>query len=234
MCAKYPPTNLSIPEWSVSDRPREKYLTRGADHVGDAELLAILLRTGTAQESAVDLAKRILAATGNDLNRLSEMTIEELTRIRGIGKVKAVTLQAAFELGRRRRAAIVEQRKRISCMEDVIELMQSRLADATHEQFWTIFLNTASLILHIQCISSGGLSSTQVDVRQIVRKALDLGAVSLILCHNHPSGNVRPSKEDIELTLNIRKAAHLFNIEVRDHVIISKSNGYSFLAEGVI
>lgn len=228
------PSTLSIPEWSVSDRPREKYLTHGADHLGDAELLAILLRTGTSQESAVDLAKRILAANGNSLNRLSEMSVEELTRIKGIGKVKAVTLQAAFELGRRRRAALVEEKKKIGSVDDVIELMQSRLADAQQEQFWTIFLNNASSLLLTQCIGTGNLTKTIVDVRKIIQKALDLGATGLILCHNHPSGNLKPSREDLELTLTIRKAAQLFNLEVKDHVIIHKSNGYSFLEEGLL
>ena len=234
MCANSYLPNLSIPEWSVSDRPREKYLTHGADHLGDAELLAILLRTGTSQESAVDLAKRILAANGNNLNRLSEMSVEELTRIKGIGKVKAVTLQAAFELGRRRRAALVEEKKKIGSVEDVIELMQSRLADAQQEQFWTIFLNNASSLLLTQCIGTGNLTKTIVDVRKIIQKALDLGATGLILCHNHPSGNLKPSREDLELTLTIRKAAQLFNLEVKDHVIIHKSNGYSFLEEGLL
>lgn len=234
MCANSYLPNLSIPEWSVSDRPREKYLTHGADHLGDAELLAILLRTGTSQESAVDLAKRILAANGNSLNRLSEMSVEELTRIKGIGKVKAVTLQAAFELGRRRRAALVEEKKKIGSVEDVIELMQSRLADAQQEQFWTIFLNNASSLLLTQCIGTGNLTKTIVDVRKIIQKALDLGATGLILCHNHPSGNLKPSREDLELTLTIRKAAQLFNLEVKDHVIIHKSNGYSFLEEGLL
>ena len=234
MCANSYLLNLSIPEWSVSDRPREKYLTHGADHLGDAELLAILLRTGTSQESAVDLAKRILAANGNSLNRLSEMSVEELTRIKGIGKVKAVTLQAAFELGRRRRAALVEEKKKIGSVDDVIELMQSRLADAQQEQFWTIFLNNASSILLTQCIGTGNLTKTIVDVRKIIQKALDLGATGLILCHNHPSGNLKPSREDLELTLTIRKAAQLFNLEVKDHVIIHKSNGYSFLEEGLL
>ena len=234
MCADSYLPNLSIPEWSVSDRPREKYLTHGADHLGDAELLAILLRTGTSQESAVDLAKRILAANGNNLNRLSEMSVEELTRIKGIGKVKAVTLQAAFELGRRRRAALVEEKKKIGSVDDVIELMQSRLADAQQEQFWTIFLNNASSLLLTQCIGTGNLTKTIVDVRKIIQKALDLGATGLILCHNHPSGNLKPSREDLELTLTIRKAAQLFNLEVKDHVIIHKSNGYSFLEGGLL
>ena len=162
------------------------------------------------------------------------MSVEELTRIKGIGKVKAVTLQAAFELGRRRRAALVEEKKKIGSVDDVIELMQSRLADAQQEQFWTIFLNNASSLLLTQCIGTGNLTKTIVDVRKIIQKALDLGATGLILCHNHPSGNLKPSREDLELTLTIRKAAQLFNLEVKDHVIIHKSNGYSFLEEGLL
>ncbi len=234
MCVKIYPNNLSIPEWSVSDRPREKYLSRGADHLGDAEVLAILLRTGTSQESAVDLAKRILAANGNSLNRLSEMSVEELTRIKGIGKVKAVTLQAAFELGRRRRAASVEEKMRICNVDDVVELMQSRLADVSHEQFWTIFLNKSSCILHTQCIGTGSLDRTIVDIQRIIRKALDLGATKLILCHNHPSGNLHPSGDDIKLTLRIRDASLLFDIKLVDHLIIHGSECYSFLTEGML
>ena len=162
------------------------------------------------------------------------MSVEELTRIKGIGKVKAVTLQAAFELGRRRRAASVEEKMRICNVDDVVELMQSRLADVSHEQFWTIFLNKSSCILHTQCIGTGSLDRTIVDIQRIIRKALDLGATKLILCHNHPSGNLHPSGDDIKLTLRIRDASLLFDIKLVDHLIIHGSECYSFLTEGML
>lgn len=226
--------NLPITEWSVSDRPREKYLTHGADYVGDAELLAILLRTGTASASAVDLAKRILACCDNSLNTLSGMSVEELTHIKGIGKVKAVTLHAAFELGRRRRSETVELKKKIGCPDDIIELMQAKLSDVNHEEFWAIFVNSGSMLLKIQRISTGNLTQTIVDLRQIVMQALSLGATGIFLCHNHPSGRLQPSDDDLKVTQQIKNAVALFSIEVRDHLIIYKDRGYSFLAEGLL
>ena len=230
----YPARTISIREWSVSERPREKYLAQGSDYVGDAELLAILLRTGTAKVSAVDLAKQILAQCDNSLNILSDMSVAELTKISGIGPVKAVTLHAAFELGRRRRAEVVERQKQITSLNDVLEVMQPRLAELKYEQFWVIFVNMDSAILKIQKISSGAISQTSVDVRLILQKALELNATGMFLCHNHPSGNTRPSKLDIELTLDIKKAAALFNIKIWDHVIINRNNAFSFLADGLL
>lgn len=226
--------NIPITEWSVSDRPREKYLAHGSLHIGDAELLAILLRTGTSQESAVDLAKRLLAANDNSLNKVADLSVSELTKIKGIGTVKAVTLHAAFELSRRLRSEKVEVKRRISTPDDIVELMQSRLADLKHEQFWVVFVNQGSGILQIECISSGGITRTTVDIRQIMRRALELGATGLFLCHNHPSGNLKPSQEDISLTLQIQKTAQYFDIRVCDHVIIYKNEGFSFHGEGLL
>lgn len=230
----YSEGNLPITEWSVSDRPREKYMAHGAEYVGDAELLAILLRTGTSQESAVDLAKRILAASDNSLNQLSDMSLEDLMSIKGIGLVKAVTVHAAFELGRRRRTESVERQRKIESMTDIVEVMQAKLSEVKHEEFWTIFVNHAGLILKTQRISSGGLTQTVVDVRQIVRLALSLGATGIFLCHNHPSGNLKPSDDDVKVTQQIKEAAALFSIAVLDHVIVHKDHGYSFLAEGIL
>lgn len=230
----YLQNNLPITSWSVSDRPREKYIANGPQNLGNAELLAILLRTGTAKESAVSLAQRLLKASGNSLNRLSEMSVEELTRTNGIGHAKAVALHAAFELGRRRRAELVEDQKVIHSVCDVVEFMQCRLAEISHEEFWVIFINNASVILKSQRFSSGGLTSTTVDVRMIIKIAIELFATGLILCHNHPSGNLKPSHEDIALTQQIRKAAQFFNIDVRDHVILHGDNSFSFYEEGLL
>ena len=205
--AQYPIARLTIPEWSVSDRPREKYIAQGSRHVSDAELVAILLRNGTKEESAVELAKRILAVNDNSINRLAEMSITDLQRVNGIGKVKAVTLQAAFELGRRRRAENVEQAGKITCPEDVVTLMQSRLAEQDHEEFWVIFVNQAVSILKVERLGSGGLTSTIVDVRMIIKAAVEINATGMFLCHNHPSGSLKPSENDILLTQKIKNAA---------------------------
>lgn len=227
-------SRLTIREWSVSDRPREKYMVGGAQNLSDAELIAILLRTGTQKESAVDVAKRLLAANSNSLNAVSSLTMSELTQIAGIGKVKAITLRAAFELGRRRRAEVIEEQKSIGSMEDVVEVMQSRMAETTHEEFWVIYVNQASVILNIERIGAGGLTATTVDVRLIIRKAIEALATGIFLCHNHPSGNLKPSQQDIKLTHQICKAADLFNIKVLDHVIVCKNQGFSFYAEGML
>lgn len=230
----YDMPRLTIPEWSVADRPREKYLAQGSRHVSDAELIAILLRNGSREESAVELAKRILAANGNSINQLAEMSIADLQRVNGIGKVKAITLHAAFELGRRRRAENIEQAKKITCAEDVVALMQSRLAELDHEEFWVIFVNQAAGILKVEPIGAGGLTSTIVDVRLIIKTAVEVNATGLLLCHNHPSGSLRPSESDIKLTQKIKQAAAVCDIAVHDHVIIHRESFFSFLAEGLL
>lgn len=231
---QYDMSRLTIPEWSAADRPREKYLAQGSRHVSDAELIAILLRNGSKDESAVDLAKRILAANENSINQLAEMSIADLQRVNGIGKVKAITLHAAFELGRRRRAESIEQAKRISCPEDVVSLMQSRLAELDHEEFWVIFVNQAAGILKVESVGAGGLNSTIVDVRLIIKAAVAVNATGVFLCHNHPSGSLRPSESDIKLTQKIKQAAAVCDIAVHDHVIIHKESFFSFLAEGLL
>ena len=231
---RYAPPRLTIPQWAASDRPREKYLTYGGRYVSDAELVAILLRNGSRDESAVELAKRLLADNENSLNQLAEMSVDELVRVNGIGKVKAITLHAAFELGRRRRAEGVEQAGKITCMEDVVALMQSKLAELDHEEFWVIYVNNANIILKVEQVGSGGLTSTIVDVRNIIRTAVFVSATGLFLCHNHPSGKLKPSENDILLTQKIRKASEMFDIHVTDHIIIHKEESFSFFAEGLL
>lgn len=231
---RYVPPRLTIPQWAASDRPREKYLAQGGRYVSDAELVAILLRNGNRDESAVELAKRLLAANENSINRLAEMSIDDLLRLNGIGKVKAITLHAAFELGRRRRAEDVEQAGKITCMEDVVSLMQSRLAEIDHEEFWVVYVNQANAILKVERVGSGGLTSTVVDVRSIIKTAVAVSATGLFLCHNHPSGSLNPSEPDIILTQKIRRAAEMFDIHLQDHIIIHKENAYSFYAEGLL
>lgn len=231
---RYAPPRLTIPQWAASDRPREKYLAHGGRFVSDAELIAILLRNGSKDESAVELAKRLLAYNDNSINQLAEMSVDDLVQVNGVGKVKAITLHAAFELGRRRRAEGVEQAGKITCMEDIIALMQSKLAELDHEEFWVVYVNQANTILKVERAGSGGLTSTTVDIRSIIKTAVAVSATGLFLCHNHPSGNLKPSEPDITLTQKIRKAADMFDIHIQDHIIIHKENAFSFYAEGLL
>lgn len=225
---------LTIPNWHESDRPREKFLAQGAAGLTNAELIAILLRSGTADESALDLAKSLLSANDNSLNGLANLSIQELKKFHGIGTVKAITLQVAFELGRRRRAENVKNQRIIKHIGDVFELMQSKLSDLKHEEFWGVFLNRASALIGMENFGKGSLSETTVNIRAIVQKALECSATAIVLCHNHPSGNVTPSDKDVALTLQIRDAAALFQITVLDHLIMGTENYYSFANSGVI
>ncbi|MBR4136185.1 MAG: DNA repair protein RadC [Bacteroidales bacterium] len=223
---------ISLADWSDQDKPREKFAQQGPSVLSDAELIAILLRTGTDTENAVELSKRILSNYGNSLNALSEATLHDLLKTRGIGQVKAVTLLAAFELGRRIRAEVVEQGRVVKSSADIVELIQPRIARLKHEEFWAVFLNQAARILKIAQISKGGLTNTTVDVRMILQEALMQKATGIILCHNHPSGSVRPSLDDKNLTRQIVEAAKVLNIKVIDHVVVSGDSYYSFADEG--
>ena len=225
---------LTIKDWSVQDRPREKYAKNGAVSLSDAELIAILLRTGNASESAVDLAKKVLASSGNSLNTLSGMSLRDLSQIKGIGQAKAISLLTAFEIGKRIRTEKVEQRPQIQSSLDVVNLMQNKIAFLDHEEFWVIYLNNANLILKAVQISKGGITSTEVDTRIVMQEAVILKATQIILCHNHPSGSVKPSHADILLTEKIRKAAELLDISLIDHVVIHRERYYSFAEEGRI
>lgn len=230
----YENKKLTIKDWSVQDRPREKYAKNGAVSLSDAELIAILLRTGNASESAVDLAKKVLASSGNSLNTLSGMSLRDLSQIKGIGQAKAISLLTAFEIGKRIRTEKVEQRSQIQSSLDVVNLMQNKIAFLDHEEFWVIYLNNANLILKAVQISKGGITSTEVDTRIVMQEAVVLKATQIILCHNHPSGSVKPSHADILLTEKIRKAAELLDISLIDHVVIHRERYYSFAEEGRI
>ena len=230
----YENKKLTIKDWSVQDRPREKYAKNGAVSLSDAELIAILLRTGNASESAVDLAKKVLASSGNSLNTLSGMSLRDLSQIKGIGQAKAISLLTAFEIGKRIRTEKVEQRPQIQSSLDVVNLMQNKIAFLDHEEFWVIYLNNANLILKAVQISKGGITSTEVDTRIVMQEAVVLKATQIIVCHNHPSGSVKPSHADILLTEKIRKAAELLDISLIDHVVIHRERYYSFAEEGRI
>ncbi|MBR4537123.1 MAG: DNA repair protein RadC [Bacteroidales bacterium] len=207
-------------------------MSHGLSALTDAELIAILLRSGTRQETVVDLAKRVLSMTDNRLNRLSEWSLRDLQQIHGIGQTKAVTLLVAFELGRRVRAEKAgEQHKMLSPME-VYEYMLPRNGHLGHEEFWVLYLNQAAVLIKADKVSQGGLTMTAVDVRLILKQALELSATGLILCHNHPSGDVVPSRFDDQLTNQLCEAARLLNIQVTDHIVISRNSYYSYQQEG--
>ncbi len=222
----------SIKEWDDADRPREKLLAKGKQALSDAELIAILIGSGSRNESAVGLSKRILQSTNNKLTELSKLSIAQLIDFKGIGEAKAISIVAAMELGRRRRSADVMDRKKISSSKDVFEIFQSDVADSQYEEFWILLLNRANKIMKKVKISDGGVSGTVADPKRIFRAALDNMASAIILCHNHPSGNITPSNADVKLTTKIVKGAEYFDIAVLDHIIIGDEKFYSFADDG--
>ena len=224
----------SIKQWAKDDRPREKLLMKGPESLSDSELLAILLVNGTRAKSALDLAKEILNLGKNNLPELGKLTVKQLTKIKGIGEAKAITIVAALELGRRRQALEFLEKEVITSSNDVARFLQTILQDYRHEVFAVLFLNRANKVNHFEIISEGGITGTVADPRIILKKALEQDAVSLILCHNHPSGSLQPSKADEELTIKIREASKYFDIKVLDHIIVSEAGHYSFADEGLL
>jgi len=224
----------AIKEWAKDDRPREKLLNKGPESLSDSELLAILITNGTREKSALDLAKEILLLGKNNLSDLGKLTVREMTKVKGIGEAKAITIAAALEIGRRRQALAPRQKEVITSSSDVANYLQVMLRDYQHEVFAVIFLNRANKINHFQIISEGGITGTVADPRIILKKALEENAVSIILCHNHPSGNLKPSRADEELTQKIKEAARFFDIKVLDHLIVSEEGYFSFADQGIL
>lgn len=224
----------SIKQWAKDERPREKLRMLGASTLSNAELLAILLHSGTRTESALDLARNIMSGAGNDIVLLSKMPVKELQKIKGIGQARAMTIIAAFELGRRRQLSTSPARQIMRNSSEMAGFLKPLLEDYRHEVFGVVFLNRANKVNHFEIISQGGISATVVDTRIIIRKALEYDAVNLVLCHNHPSGNLRPSGADHSLTQKIKEAATFFEIKVLDHLIISQEGYYSFADQGEI
>lgn len=224
----------SIKHWAKDDRPREKLLLNGAENLSNSELLAILIHNGSREKSAVDLAKEVLKLGKDNLSELGRLSIKDLMKIKGIGEAKAITIAAALELGRRRQSANPLQKTIISTSRDIADYLQTRLKDYRHEVFAVLFLNRANKINHFEIISEGGITGTVADPRIILRKALEADAVNIILCHNHPSGSLKPSRADEQLTSKIREAARLLDIAVIDHIIVSETGYYSFADEGLI
>ena len=226
--------NYPIKDWCTDDRPREKLLSKTPKGLSNSELLAILIGNGTRNKTAVDLAREMLLLAKNNLNELAKLSVKELMKIKGIGEAKSITIAAALELGRRRQTSGLLQKPVITNSTDVATYLQALLKDYRQEVFAVVFLNRANKINHFEIVSEGGITGTVADPRIILRKALEENAVSLILCHNHPSGNLKPSVADQELTLKIKEAARYFDIKVMDHVIVSDEGYFSFADEGMI
>ena len=226
--------NQTIRQWAEDDRPREKLLRKSPRALSDSEILAILINNGTRQKSAVDLAREVLLMGKNNLNELGKISVRELTQIKGIGLAKAINIVAALELGRRRQAASYLEKPQVSDSRDIAQYLQSLLKDHLHEVFAVVYLNRSNRINHFEIISQGGITGTVADPRIIMKKALEEDAVSLILCHNHPSGSLKPSRADEELTQKIKQAAQFFDIKVLDHIIVSEMGYYSFADEGIL
>jgi DNA repair protein RadC len=223
-----------ITDWALEDRPREKLMEKGTSSLSDAELLAILINSGTKSKSAVDLGRELLGTVSNNLNNLGKLSISDLRNIRGIGPARAVVIAAALELGRRRKLAEVPELPQIKCSKDVADIFQPLLSDIPHEEFWILFLNRSNKVISRIRISQGGVSGTVTDVRIIMKKAIELLASGIIVCHNHPSGNLNPSESDTKITQKIKEAGNIMDIQLLDHLIVTDKSYYSFADNGLI
>ncbi|MFA0962635.1 DNA repair protein RadC [Roseivirga sp. BDSF3-8] len=220
--------------WAEEDRPREKLLLKGKEALSDAELLTILIGSGSAGVSALDLSKNILKGSENSLDKLGKLSVRDLMKFKGIGEAKAISIIAALELGRRRRENSPESKPRIRCSRDAYDIIWPLLADQSQEQFWVIMMNRAGFVVKKSLISQGGVDQTSVDPRVIFKEAISELCSTIILVHNHPSGNVNPSKEDIAITRKLSQAGNLLDIKVADHIIFTNHRYYSFLDEDIM
>jgi DNA repair protein RadC len=223
-----------IKSWAEDDRPREKLLLKGRSALSDAELIAILLGSGTRELSAVDLAKHILSSTNHSLNQLARLQVNDLKKFKGIGEAKAISIVASLELGRRRREEDAAEKSRIGSSRDIYELLSANLTDIDHEEFWIILLNRSNRVKDKLCISRGGISGTVVDARLIFKPALEQLASGVVLCHNHPSGNLQPSESDRRLTARLVECGRIFDIAVVDHVIFADHGYFSFADQSLL
>lgn len=224
----------SIKTWAVNDRPREKFIKKGCQALSDSELIAILIRSGTPDRSALVVAQEVLSLANDNLSLLAKLQLKDLITVKGVGHTKAITLMTALELGRRRRLSEAISRSKISSSKDAFDLMKPLLEDLSVEQFWVVYLNNSNKFLVQQKISQGGITATIVDIRLILKRALELNATALVLCHNHPSGNLNPSEADFTLTDKVKLAAKLMDIQVLDHIIVTDQSYFSFADQGRI
>lgn len=227
-------TSFSIKNWADDDKPREKLINKGRTVLSDAELIAILIGSGSRKESAVGLSKRILAAVNHNLNELGKLSVNQLKQFEGIGDAKAITIAAALEVGRRRRGEKEYQVSKIGSSRDAFEILYPVMGELEHEEFWIVYLNNSNKVIHKSLMSKGGITGTLVDVRLVLKKALELGAVALILAHNHPSGGLKPSAADKNITKKLKIASEALDIKVLDHLIVTQHRYLSFADEGIL
>jgi len=227
-------SSFSIKNWSQDDQPREKLRDKGKAALSDAELVAILIGSGNREESAVKLCQRILASVDNNLSELGKLSIKQLMEFKGIGEAKAITIVAALELGRRRRGEEALNKKKITSSASVFELMQPIIGELPHEEFWIVYLNNSNKVIQKNQLSKGGITGTMVDVRLVLKTALEVGATGIILAHNHPSGTLKPSEADKQLTTKLSTAAKSLDIKVLDHLIITEKAYFSFADENIL
>ncbi|WP_378177831.1 DNA repair protein RadC [Aquimarina sp. SS2-1] len=226
--------SFSIREWNQNDRPREKLLVKGKNSLSDSELIAILIGSGNREESAVALSKRILASVDHQINALGKLSVKQLMSFKGIGEAKAISIVAALELGRRRKEEEVPVVPKITSSKDVFDMLNPFVGDLEHEEFWVLYLNNANKVLQKKQISIGGKTGTLVDPRIIYRFALEFGATSIILAHNHPSGSLIPSQSDKALTQKLKHAGVSLDIKLLDHLIITEKKYFSFADEAIL
>ena len=226
--------SFSIKNWADDDRPREKLVQKGSFVLSDAELIAILIGSGSRNESAVELSKRILASVNHNLNELGNLSVNQLMRFKGIGEAKAVTIAAALEMGRRRRMEDTTKITKIKSSHDAFELLYPLIGELQHEEFWIVYLNNSNKVVHKAQLSKGGITGTLVDVRLVLKQALELGAVGIILAHNHPSGTWRPSTADKQITQKLKVASEALDIKILDHLILARHQYLSFADKGIL
>ncbi|WP_232013426.1 RadC family protein [Weeksella virosa] len=224
----------SIKSWAEDDRPREKLLLKGRAALSDAELLAIIMGSGNRDESAVQLAQRILKAAHNNWNELAKFGVKDLCSFKGIGEAKAISILTALEIGRRRNAQLHLERPKITCSQDAYQLLQLQMADLPIEEFWVMYLNQGNAVLKLEQISRGGISQTLVDIRIVFKKGIEQMATAMILAHNHPSGSLKPSESDLSLTRKLQEAAKVLDINILDHLIVTQTSYFSFADEGLL
>lgn len=225
---------MSIKFLAEDDRPREKFLSKGKNSLSDSELLAIIMGSGNRDETAVELARKILASVNNNWNQLSLLSVKDLMKFKGIGEVKAISITTALEIGRRRASQEVPEKPAISKSNDAYLILKNYLSDLRTEEFWALFLNQSNKVIHIAQLTQGGINQSIVDVRVLFKTALDHFSTGIIIAHNHPSGNLKPSREDIDITQKIKEAGNFLSVQLLDHLIITQNSYFSFSDEGLL
>jgi DNA repair protein RadC len=225
---------MSIKFLAEDDRPREKFLLKGKNSLSDSELLAIIMGSGSRDETAVELARKILASVNNNWHQLSLLTIKDLTKFKGVGEVKAISIATALEIGKRRASQEIPEKPQISSSKDAYQILKLHLADLRTEEFWAVFLNQSNKVIHLAQLTQGGINQSIVDIRIVFKTALEHFATGIIISHNHPSGNLKPSTEDIDITKKVKEAGNLMNIQLLDHLIITQNSYLSFADEGIL